>query len=227
MNSAGALTASTACTTPSPFRWKTAKLTRSRGSPRTTISAASNGRPAICSLRSYWSDQNHGTSGAGGGRPHDRRPPASPAPARSARSPGGTCGRTAASAAACSRRSHRWPDPRCGRRRSTTMPSSQASPAARASSSFGTAPTPTSTASHAMTVGRPSAAPPATRPSAPSNASTAASSMMSHAGFGVTALEEIRQRRRRRRGPAPAPRARSPRPRRRALRADAATSRPI
>ncbi len=39
------------------------------GSPRTTSRSQASGRPAIWSFRSYWSDQNQGTSGAGAGRP--------------------------------------------------------------------------------------------------------------------------------------------------------------
>src|SRR5262249_41779103 len=67
MNSAGALTASTARIT-SPFRWNTANLAAA-GSPRTSVSSASSGTPAIWSFRSYWSDQFQVTSCAGSGRP--------------------------------------------------------------------------------------------------------------------------------------------------------------
>ena len=68
MKSAGAFTASTASTRWSASRWNTAKPGAS-ASPRTTASCTSKARPAICSRRSNWSDQNHGTSGGGGGRP--------------------------------------------------------------------------------------------------------------------------------------------------------------
>src|SRR6185437_7392056 len=58
--SGAALTASTAAATPSR-RWKTANL-RWPGSPRSTIRSPGRASPAIWSLRSYWSDQNQGTS---------------------------------------------------------------------------------------------------------------------------------------------------------------------
>ena len=76
------------------------------------------------------------------------------------------------------------------------MPLSQASPAARASASFGAAPTPISTASHGTAVPsvRRTAA---TWPSAPSNASTAGVQHDAHTLGRMTALEEIRQRDRR------------------------------
>src|SRR6185312_4859856 len=67
MNSAGALTASTARMT-EPFRWKTANLAAA-GSPRSRVSSASNGTPASWSLTSYWSDQFQVTSCGGGARP--------------------------------------------------------------------------------------------------------------------------------------------------------------
>ena len=60
------------------------------------------------------------------------RPPAWPAPARWARSPGGTCGRRSASAGGSRRRWRRSPGRRCGRSTSTTTPSSQSQPGRRA-----------------------------------------------------------------------------------------------
>ena len=41
---------------------------RFAGLPRTTVSSWPVERPTVCSLRSYWSDQNHGVSLAGGVR---------------------------------------------------------------------------------------------------------------------------------------------------------------
>src|SRR6185295_5381498 len=67
MYSGAALTASTAATMPSR-RWKTANF-RAAGLPRSTVTSPGWARPAICILRSYWSDQNHGTSRYGAGRP--------------------------------------------------------------------------------------------------------------------------------------------------------------
>src|SRR6185437_13242031 len=58
--SGAALTASTAAATPSR-KWKTANF-RALGSPRSTMRSSGRARPAICSFKSYWSDQNHGTS---------------------------------------------------------------------------------------------------------------------------------------------------------------------
>src|ERR1700741_203654 len=60
MYSGPAFTASTAATAPSR-KWNTANL-RDAGSPRKTSASPGRASPAICNFRSYWSDQNHGTS---------------------------------------------------------------------------------------------------------------------------------------------------------------------
>ena len=149
-------------------------------------------RPAICSLRSYWSDQNHGTSPIGRGLAHHRER--------------GVLGLVdgvlhafqpdavafAPDDGACSRRRRRSPDRRCAQNLSTTMPSSQSRPASCASSPFGTMPMPTSAMSAAIDLARPRARRRAC--SLPSKPSTPVLSRSSTPASRWTLLVEIRHR---------------------------------